>query len=164
MLKIIKDLDKSIEVMNNVGLWMEKSGLKPTKWWKPENMNQEFMLKHAEPDEFYVALINNKPAASMVLQETERNQSWKSIDGEKPKNALYLHWLCVHRDFAGRGLSLKMVKFAKKEARRRGFNILRLDTNADEEKLCQLYDDMGFRLMGVEKEGKHSTAFYELKL
>lgn len=164
MVKITQDLDKSIEVMHNVGVWMEKDGLKPTKWWKPENMNKNFMLKHAEPDEFYVALVDNKPAASVVLQETERNQSWKSVDGEKPRESLYLHWLCVHRDFAGRGLSQKMVDFAEQESKSRGFNLLRLDTNAKERKLCRLYEKMGFELMGVEKEDEHNTAFYQMRL
>lgn len=164
MIKITQNLNKSLEVMYSVGLWMKESGLKPSKWWKPENMNKDFMLKHAEPDEFYVALVDKKPAASMVLQETERNQSWKCVDGKKPKKSLYLHWLCVHRDFAGRGLSREMVEFAKKEAGRRGFNLLRLDTNANEEKLCEIYEKMGFKFMGIEKEGGHKTAFYQLKL
>jgi len=111
--KIIQSFEKGIVVMHNAGLWMEKSGLKPNKWWKPENMNRNFILKHTEPDEFYVALVGDKPAASMVLQETERNQSWKSVDGDKPKRALYLHWLCVQRDFAGKGFPKVMVEFAK---------------------------------------------------
>ena len=56
-MKIIQSFEKGIVVMHNAGLWMEKSGLKPNKWWKPENMNRNFILKHTEPDEFYVALV-----------------------------------------------------------------------------------------------------------
>lgn len=160
-IEIVQDMDKSIEIMLNVGLWMEKMGLEPSVWWKPENMNCNFLLKHTEADEYYVALINGKPAASMVLQETERNQSWKSVDREEPKKSLYLHWLCVHRDFAGQGLSGVMVDYATKEAKRRGFKLLRLDTDANEEKLCRLYESLGFRLMGTEKEENRTTAFYQ---
>ncbi|AKM78780.1 TPA: hypothetical protein DEQ95_04785 [Candidatus Beckwithbacteria bacterium] len=162
--KIIQSFEKGIVVMHNAGLWMEKSGLKPNKWWKPENMNRNFILKHTEPDEFYVALVGDKPAASMVLQETERNQSWKSVDGDKPKRALYLHWLCVQRDFAGKGFPKVMVEFAKGEAKKRGFSLLRLDTNANEEKLCSLYEGLGFRLMGNEEGDGHKTAFYQIRL
>ena len=117
--RIIQDTDRAIEVMHNVGTWMESSGLSPSQWWKPENMNRQFLLKHTESDEYYVAIIDNQPAASLVLQETERNQSWKSVDGDNPKQALYVHWLCVHRDFAGQGLSEKMIEFAEKEAKKR---------------------------------------------
>jgi len=162
--KITKNVDKSIEIMHSVGFWMQKSGLNPSDWWKPENMNKKFMLKHTEPDEYYVTIVDEKPAASMVLQETERNQSWKSVDGEKPKKALYVHWLCVHRDFAGQGYPKIMIDFAKDEARKRGFSLLRLDTSADEKKLCSIYEGLGFKLMGIEDEGEHKTAFYQEKV
>ena len=98
------------------------------------------------------------------MQETERNQSWKSIDGDHPKSALYIHWLCVHRNFASQGLSDKMIEFAEQEANKRGFKLLRLDTLADEPKLCQLYERLGFQLVGTEKEEEHHTAFFEKNL
>lgn len=163
-LQIIQDLDKSIEVMHNVGVWMKKTGLNPSIWWEPENMNRQFLLKHTEPEEFYVAVEKGKPAASMVLQETERNQSWKYVDGAHPLKSLYLHWLAVHRNFAGRGFSRVMVEFATKEARRRGHKRLRLDTNADEEKLCKLYESLGFKLMGIEQEKDRKTAYFQMVL
>lgn len=162
--KIIQDANMAMEVMHNVGLWMERSGLNPTEWWKPENMNKEYLFKHTEPDEYYVAMMDDLLAASMVLQETERNQSWKSVDGDQTQRALYLHWLAVHRDFSGRGLSGIMVEKAKKEAKKRGFSLLRLDTDADEPKLCSIYEGLGFKLMGTEKEGNHKTAFYQITL
>jgi GNAT superfamily N-acetyltransferase len=162
--RILQDMDKAIEVMFNVGNWMENSGLETGEWWKPENMNREFLLKHTEPNEYFVITIDDKPAASMVLQETERNQSWKPIDGETPQKALYIHWVCVNRDFAGKGLSKKLIDFAKNEAQKRGFSRLRLDTIAEEKKLCAVYEKIGFVLMGSEKEGEHLTAFYQLDL
>jgi len=158
---IIQNFGQSIEVMHEVGMWMEKAGLHPSQWWKPQNMNKAFLFQHTEPEEHYVALANGIPAASMVLQETERNQSWKSVDGEKPKRALYVHWLCVARKFAGKGLPNVMIKFATNEAQKRGFKLLRLDTDADEEKLCSLYIKLGFKMMGTEKEGDHKTAFFQ---
>ena len=162
--KIIQDINLAIVVMHSVGAWMLESGLQPNQWWQPQNMNRGFLLKHTEPDEYFVALIDNKPAASMVLQETERNQSWKPIDGDKPKQALYVHWLCVAREFAGQGLPKTLIDFALKEAKRRGFSRLRLDTSANEKKLCRLYENLGFKLMGIEEEGSHATAFYQKEL
>lgn len=164
MIQIIQDIDKSVEVMHNVGLWMKQSDLNPSKWWKLENMNRSFLQQYTEQNEYFTALVNGKPAASMVLQESERNQSWQSIDKKNPKKSLYLHWLCVHRDFAGQGLSQTMIDFAKDEARRRGFKLLRLDTDAHEKKLCLLYEDAGFKLMGTEDGEVHKTAFYQFEL
>ena len=163
-IKIAQDVYKSVKVMYNVGLWMKEAGLNPSKWWKPENMNLKFLLIYTEQDEYYVAIVNEKPAASMILQETERNQSWKSVDGNTPQKALYLHWLCVHRNFAKQGLPKIMVEFAKKEAKKRGFTLLRLDTNTDKKKLRFIYKGLGLKLMGKEKDKQHTTAFYQISV
>jgi len=160
-MEIIQDADKAISVMHDVGVWLEKSGMNPSLWWQPQNMNRSFLLQHVEPNEFYVAIANRIPAASVVLQDSERNQSWKSVDGDKPQKALYIHWLCVARDFAGQELSKAMVDFAGAEAAKRKLKLLRLDTDADKEKLCSLYERLDFRLMGIEEEGEHRTAFYQ---
>ncbi|MBI3342468.1 GNAT family N-acetyltransferase [Candidatus Curtissbacteria bacterium] len=154
-------MDQAISVMHDVSVWMEKQGLNVSQWWRPENMNRNFLLKYAELDEFYVALVNGAPAASVILQDNERNQSWKGVDGKNPRKALYIHWLCVARNFAHKGYSKEMVSFAEHEAERKNFKLLRLDTDAKEKKLCELYEDLGFKLMGIEDEGDHLTAFYQ---
>lgn len=80
---IVQDMDMALVVMKNVGIWLEENGKNPSKWWKPENMNRSFMLRHAQPQEFFAALVDNKSAAAMILQDNQRNQSWKSVDREK---------------------------------------------------------------------------------
>lgn len=160
-IEIINDIDKSLEVMGNAAQWLLESGRRPSKWWLPENMNRDFMLKHSEPNEYFVALVRGKPVASMILQDNERNQSWQAIDGEKSKPALYVHWLCVHRDFAGQGLPKILIEFAVEEASKRGLKLIRVDTNADEKRLRATYEQLGFALMGTEKDGERTTAFYQ---
>lgn len=160
-MEIVQDTDKAISVMYEVSSWMKGSGMKVNQWWQPENMNRDFMLQHTEPNEYYVAIEDGKPAASVILQDSERNQDWSYIDKGNPQKALYIHWLCVARDFAGQGLSKVMVDFASEEAKRRNLPRLRLDTDADEEKLCKLYERLGFHLMGTEQEEAHRTAFYQ---
>lgn len=161
---IIQDTDKAISVMYEVANWMKDKGMSLSQWWQPQNMNRAFLLQHAEPNEFYAVMVADQSAGSVILQETERNQSWQPIDGDMPEKALYLHWLCVARNFAGQGIPKIIVDFATSEARKRGFKLLRLDTNAKEEKLCKLYEDLGFHLMGMEQEKNHQTAFYQKKL
>lgn len=160
-MEIIQDTDKAIAVMYEVATWRVNQGIDPGDWWKPENMNRDFLLKHTEPNEYFVALDNGKLAASVILEDTERNQDWSFIDKDDPKKALYIHWLCVARDFAGQGLSKVMIDFAAEEAKRRNLPRLRLDTDAEEKKLCQLYEGLGFNLMGIEGEGDHGVAYYQ---
>src|SRR3990167_10382144 len=111
-IKIVQDTDKAISLMHDVSIWMKKQGMHLSQWWQPENMNHDFLLNHAEPNEFYVALVNGEPAVSVILQDNERNQSWKSVDGKSPEKAFYIHWLCVARAFAHKGYSKEMVDFA----------------------------------------------------
>jgi GNAT superfamily N-acetyltransferase len=161
--KIVQDMDKTISVMYNAGKWLEESGRNPSDSWKPSNMNKAFMLKHAEPSEFYVAIVKGQPAAGMILQDNERNQSWKAIDKDKHVNALYVHWLCVARPYAGTGLPKIMLDFAASHAKSRGIHILRLDTNANETKLRQIYESLGFDLVSTEAEADRITAFFQKK-
>jgi len=163
-IEITQNMDKAISVMHDVASSMKKNGMPLSKWWQPQNMNKKFLLQHTEPDEYYVAIIDRKPAASEILQDSERNQNWKSIDGDIPEKALYVHWLCVAREFSGQGFSKVMIDFAAEEAKKRGFKRLRLDTNAKEEKLYKLYESLGFRLMGTEQKGDHKTAFYQKEI
>ena len=160
-LKILQDVDQAIFVMHSAGKWLEESGKSPSMWWKPQNMNRDFLLQHAEPNEFYAVLVDGKPAAAEILQDNQRNQSWKGIDGDWQKSALYIHWLCVDREFSGRNLPKILINFAAQQAKKRNLKLLRLDTNADETKLRKIYEDLGFSLMGAEQEAHQKTAFYQ---
>jgi len=160
-ISIIQDIDKAILVMRSAGKWLLESGKNPSKWWQLQNLNREFLLQHAEPDEFYVVLIDNKPAAAAILQNSERNQSWKSIDKQHPQLALYIHWLCVNRKYAGKNLPQILVDFACTQAKNKGLKLLRLDASADEEKLINVYKKLGFHLMGTEQEDNWTTAFFQ---
>jgi len=159
-IKIIQDTDMAISVMLDAGKWLEESGRNLSQWWHPQNMNRVFLLQHIEPNEFYAALVDGKPAASVVLQDNERNQSWKSINKDKKQPALYIHWLCVNRQFAGIGLPKVMINFVQQQAKKRKFSLLRLDTIVHETKLRKIYASLGFQLVGINKE----TAFYQKEL
>lgn len=159
---VVQDTDKAISVLHDVGQWMEDSGMNPSKWWKPENLNKEVLLKYAKPEEFYVGLVDGEPAAAEILQTSQDAQDWQEIDKGKSVKALYVHWLCVDRKFAGQGLPGKMIDFAKDFAREKGVNLIRVDTNADEKKLRKIYEDLGFKLVAEIKEDYRTTAFYQM--
>ena len=160
-MNIVNDPDKAINLMREVYLWMKTANLVHFEWWEPANMNREYMYKHAEPDEFFVAFENGAAVASVILQDNERNQSWKFIDKNNPKPALYLHWLTVIREFAGKGLPKILIDFAVKEALKKNLKLLRLDTEANQPKLMNVYKNLGFELMGIGQEGDHKTAYYQ---
>jgi GNAT superfamily N-acetyltransferase len=161
---VIQDADLAIDIMYKVGKWLVDSGLNPEEYFLPENMNHEYLLKHVEPNEFYVILIDDKPAASVVLQENQRNQSWECVDGKERKEALYIHWLAVNREWAGKGLPKVVLDLAIREAKKRGYKLIRLDTIASQPKLRKVYDDLGFKAVHIGEGEFEDTVFYELKI
>lgn len=164
-MRIIQDMNLALKVMSNVGEWMYANGLSTSEWWDPKNMNRNFMLKHADEEDFYVLEISNLPAASVVLQDNQRNLSWEPIDGNEKVDALYVHWLAVHRDFAGQGLSSKLLDFSLMKADEIGFDRVRLDTSADNPNLMNLYKSYGFKVRGIEPYGNdHKIAYFEYML
>lgn len=160
----VQDMDLAISVMRSAGRWLLESGKKPSKWWKLENLNRNFLLQYAKPEEFYVALMNGKPVTAAILQLNQNSQDWQSIDKNNPKAALYIHWLCINREFAGMGLPKIMIDFAAKKAWDNNVNLLRADTNASEMKLREIYEELGFDLAGIEQEDYRRTAFYEKRI
>lgn len=164
LVKIVQDMDRAIRVMRIAGKWLSDSGKNPSKWWRLGNLNREFLLRHAKPEEFYVGLVGGVPAVAAVLMLLENNQDWKSIDHDHPQKALYIHWLCVDRQFAGRDLPKVMIGFAARLAKKNGAGLLRLDANADKKKLQDIYEDLGFRLVGTKQEDSRKSGFYQKKI
>lgn len=154
-------MDQAIGVMRKAGKWMKASGKKPSKWWKLKNLNRTFLLKYAKVDEFYVGLISGIPAVAAVFMIIDDNQDWETMDQDNPQKALYIHWLCVDRKFAGRNLPKLMIDFAQRHAKKNGVPLLRLDANADKKKLRDIYEGLGFRLVGTKRDDYRKTAFYQ---
>jgi GNAT superfamily N-acetyltransferase len=160
-MKIVNDVDKSILVMQDASRWMSSNKVPVTKWWELENLNKEFLLKYAKPEEFYVGMIGETPAVAAILQCSQEAQDWKTIDGDNPRSALYVHWLAVSPDYKGKALTARMIEFASRLAKENGVNLLRADTDASSKKLGKVYERLGFKLAGTKKEDYRETAFYQ---
>lgn len=153
-------MDQSISVMRHAAQWMLESGKEVTKWWDLKNLHKDFLLEHAKEDEFYVGLIDDKPVVTAVLQIEQNAQDWSKVNTPK-EPALYIHWLAVRRDFAGKDLPKAMVDFAEELAKKKKIKFLRADTDAKNPKLRKVYEDLGFNLVGTIDEGYRETAFFQ---
>lgn len=155
--RFINDVDLAISVMRQAAEWLQVTGKNPSAHWRHGVLNRTYLLEHADPGDFIVGLVDNKPAVAALLQDNERNQSWVSIDGKVPKQALYIHWLCVARNYSGKNLPDAIVRYAAQTSKHRNLKLLRLDTASDKPRLMQIYGTMGFSLMGVSD----GTAFFQ---
>lgn len=159
---IVNDMERAIALMQEAGKWLVASGKNPTKWWQPQNLNQEFLLRYLRPDEFYVVFVRGVPAAAAGLQIAPSSQGeWKTVDGDNTMSALYIHWLCVSRAFAGKAMPQMLIDFAETVARKQKIGLLRVDTNAEEAKLRNIYERMGFTLVAEQDEAYRKSAYYQ---
>ena len=153
----------ALDVIRHAGTWMRDNGIANySEWWDPEQVNAEMLRPYAQANEFFVVAVDGTPAAAAIIQEEQSLQDWSYIDGEaEPPHATYLHYVSVERAFAGQDLVGTILDKAMDIAQQNNSTVLRLDTNADEPKLCALYESYGFIQVGVQQEGDHLTAFYE---
>ncbi len=162
---IVTDLDKAIEVLRNASRFMQDTGKSVSKWWLHENLNKEFLLQHTNPDEWFVALIEAKPASCVVLQQNDINkEDWSHVADGKHEDSLYVHWLATHRDFAGKNTSKILMDYAEKFAGKKGLSLIRLDVDSSNATLRKIYDKLGYKHILDKDEGYRTTAFYQKKV
>jgi ribosomal protein S18 acetylase RimI-like enzyme len=151
------EIDDAILIMNEVAKWCIESDL---NMWKLEVLTREKLIKNITEENFCIGKINGEAAASMILQWYDP-YFWPNL---KENESGFIHKLCVRRKFAGMNLSKKMIDYAMNECRKKGISYLRLDTDGDNSKLCELYEGLGFIKVDTRKLRLKNYALYELKL
>ena len=151
--------ERAIEIMREVAAWGRGRGLRvwPDEWLTPE----ELLTDEAGRSNFYVGTVDEEEACAFILQWSDR-EWWPDA---APYEAAYLHKLCVRRQFAHRGMAVRVVEAVKGECARRGVRFLRLDTGAEESVVRDIYLAAGFEIVKtIERDGKPVMLLYELKL
>jgi GNAT superfamily N-acetyltransferase len=151
------EVDNAISIMREVAKWCIESDL---NLWKLDELTREKLIKNIKDEYFCIGRINSESAATMILQWYDP-YFWPHI---KDNESGFVHKLCVRRKFAGMNLSKEMINYAINECRRKGINYLRLDTDGDNPKLCEIYEKLGFIQVDHRKLRTKNYALYELKL
>ena len=152
------DVEIAIDIMKEVTKWGRSAGLNV---WKDEYLTREKLLVDINEDDFYIGQVSNNNASCMILQWND-TLFWPKA---KENEAGYIHKLCVRRKYSGIGLSRKMVEFATEECKKRNISYLRLDTGWNKKKLCNLYESLGFELVGKTLIGDRGEfALFEMKI
>lgn len=151
------DVNGAIEIIKEVAQWCIDNKI---PMWRMENLTKDILTKGVADNNFCIGQIGNDDATSMILQWCDPI-FWP----QAPENESgYIHKLCVRRSYAGMKLSEKMVEYAIGECKRRGIRFLRLDTYWGSNKLCQLYENIGFKKINRKEIGSIDYAIYELTI
>lgn len=156
---VYNQVEEAISVMKEVAQWGREQSFRVwlDEWLTPE----ELISEDAKPENFCIGKVGGKTACAFILQNRD-SEYWKGSSGDK---AVYLHKLCVKREYAHRDMTKSVVEAIKEECRKNGIKYIRLDTGLDEKTVRQIYLNAGFKIVGIiDYDNGRSIALYEMEV
>ena len=156
---IYNEVETAISVMKEVATWGRNQGYRV--WLDEWLTKEELITQEAQPKNFCIGKVNDKVACAFILQNSDISY-W----GVTPPNeAVYLHKLCVKREFAHKEMTKSVVEAIRKECQKIGVRYIRLDTGLDEKTVRKIYLKAGFKIVDIiDYENGKSMALYELEV
>lgn len=144
-------------VLNEAARWLANEG-RPL--WSAADISLERVQRDTDAGCYFIARKNGEAAGVMRLDLEDPN-FWPEIESG---SSAFVHKLAVGRHWAGHGVSVALLNFARERALGLGRRHLRLDCVADRMPLRTLYERFGFSLHSEIRKGAMSFARYELPL
>ncbi len=152
-------IDEAIAVMKEVAEWGRSNGLRV--WLDEWLTKEELVTADAQPENFCVGKIDGQTACAFILQNKD-SEYWKDA---KEGEAVYLHKLCVRRNFAHRNMAATVVQEIAEYCRNQGIRYIRLDTGLNEKVVRKIYLQMGFKIVDIiDYPNGRSMALYEMEV
>ncbi|WP_432730836.1 GNAT family N-acetyltransferase [Variovorax sp. W6] len=147
-------------VLNEAAQWIAGEG-RPL--WSAGDVGLERIQRDTDAGGYFIAREGGDlgGVAGVVRLDLEDPGFWPEIEAG---TSLYVHKLAVSRAWAGRGVSMRLLEFARERTAQLGRPYLRLDCVADRAPLRSLYERFGFSLHSVMHKGERSFARYELRV
>lgn len=128
-----KDIDDCMKIIKEKSKWLKDKGI--NQWTSFFNRDSSYFMEKVQKEILYVVIIENNICATFVLQENDKY--W-----EDDKKAFYIHHLAVKSGYKGLGrYIIEQIKLIAKNAKK---EYIRLDNVADNKKLNEYYDSLGF--------------------
>jgi GNAT superfamily N-acetyltransferase len=137
--------------------WVDALGV---VMWEAGELESATIGAEVAAGQFSVAEIDGDIAGAIRYQE-EDALFWPDLPAGE---SAFVHRLVVARAFKGRGVSEALLTWAVEYARSRGKKALRLDCDANRQKLRDLYERVGFRFHSYRQVQSYYVSRYELPL
>lgn len=117
-----------------------------------------------ERGEVYLAEIDNQPAGMFVLWEEQSHWDKELWGEEHTRKYYYLHRITSGRSFHGQGVGQQLMEAAKKVAKEKGKEKIRLDCIADNQHLNDFYSSNKFKYYDTVREFKSGDYLFDFNL
>jgi GNAT superfamily N-acetyltransferase len=150
----LADIVTVSSILKEAADWLRVTG---RSMWRDDELDPDRIHGDVEAGLFYLAHDDGEPAGTIKFQ-LEDARFWPDLPGN---DAAYVHRIAVKRQFAGKGVSAKMLEWAVSHAAGLGRFYLRLDCEADREALRAIYERFGFCLHSYRVVGPYHLSRYE---
>ena len=153
----LPDLDTISSILKEAAEWLRATG---RLMWRDDELDPQRIYQDVAAGLFNLARYDGEPAGTIKFQ-LEDARFWPDLPGN---DAAYVHRIAVRRQFAGKGISTRMLEWAVNHAAALGRSYLRLDCEADRQELRAIYERFGFHLHSYRDVGPYHLSRYEYVL
>jgi GNAT superfamily N-acetyltransferase len=144
------------DILQEVAVWLENKNL---KMWDADELAAEKVENQVKTGMFWLANMNGEIAGCIRFQ-TEDFEYWDDVPHT---DSAFVHRVAVKRKFAGKGVAMAMLNWAKLNAKSLNKQYLRLDCD-QRQKLIQFYENQGFKFHSEKIRKPYVVNRYEFKL
>jgi GNAT superfamily N-acetyltransferase len=137
--------------------WVDALGV---VMWEEGELERDRIAAEVAAGQFFIAEVDRVPAGAVRFQLDDQ-QFWPDLP---PGTSTFVHRLVVRRRFKGLGVSAVLMQWAVERTRDLGRSHLRLDCDADRDRLRALYERFGFVLHSYRQVGAYYVARYEYRV
>ena len=137
--------------------WLVSSGL---AMWNPASFSIDQTRDEVDSGLYYVAETEEHQLAGVVRFQLTDEEFWPDMSND---DSAFIHKLAVRREFAGQGVSRKLIEYAKALTIQKGRAYLRLDCAHDRKKLRDFYESEDFVWHSDRQVGEYKVARYQWK-
>jgi len=150
-----------ISLLNTAAKAINAKGLTQWNvWLSPSEEKIAWVQEGFDQNEFQLVENNNGEIVGMFrLSETD-----KLYWGHNEDNAAYVHSLVVKKEFSGLDLGKKILIQIEADLVKENRELFRLDCNAENEWLCQYYEQQGFVKVRQIKMPQSLNNLYEKRI
>jgi GNAT superfamily N-acetyltransferase len=152
-----KDKQAVLAIVRDAALWLRAKGIDQWQGTLKDGFETR-VEQHIGTGNIFLARLERDPVATVRI-EWEDPVFW----GPRGDDGLagYVHGLAIARKWTGRRVGEDVLSWARQLIEARG-KAVRLDCVADNPRLCQYYEALGFSYQGDSVPSQHSkTRLYE---
>jgi GNAT superfamily N-acetyltransferase len=143
-------------ILQEVAVWLENKGI---KMWDDNELAPANVENQVKNGMFWLAKVNGEIAGCIRFQ-TEDFEYWDDVPHT---DSAFVHRVAVKRKFAGKGVAIAMLDWAKDKAKILNKQYLRLDCD-QREKLVKFYESQGFKFHSEKIRTPYTVNRYQFKL